>query len=143
MRIIVIFFLSVVALSGCDEGSAKKDINHSVSNDSANGPKFECSEGNISFDCNVVSGDQLGSGKWRKAIISLSGSNASLNVDGESFYKDKLENSFFEGTKYTTYKMKGTKGNFASITIENSNSGARLSLNVEDSKGNLMLTASK
>lgn len=143
MKILMFTAVSLMLIAGCDDQkSAKRDDNH-ISEVKREQARFDCKSGSVSVDCEVTGGDQLGSGKWRHAKISLAGSDVSLIVDGESFYKQSLDSAFYQGTKYFTFYLKGINNSKAKIVVTNSNSGAAISLNVWNSKGQLVLTSSQ
>ena len=138
--------LAAVALSlvaGCDDQKSAKGVENPNTETKREQARFDCKSGSVSVDCEVTGGDQLGSGKWHHAKISLAGSDVSLVMDGESYYKETLDSSFYQGTKYFTFDMKGIKGSKAKILVTNSNSGASISLDVWNSEGKLILTSSQ
>lgn len=140
---IALFVMAVCVLSGCDNSGVQKASLPNKEEPSQESAKFECSNGSVSLECNITSGDQLGSGKWRYAKLNISGSDASLSVDGESFYKEAVNSYFANGRRVTTFEMKGLKKSKAEIGMSSANEGTRLSVNVWDEHGKLMLTSSR
>jgi len=145
---IILMVMAGLLLSGCDNSNDVKAVSPQSEQSKAERPKpesakFDCNNGSVSLECHITAGDQLGSGKWRHAKLNLSGSDASLIVDGESFYKDDVNSYFADGERVTTFGMKGIQKSKAEITLTSANEGSRLSVNVWDENGKLMLTSSR
>lgn len=140
-KMIVASMLTLI-LSGCDNQSATK-LDQQQQATEQESAKFDCGKGKVSIECEVVSGDQLGSGKWRHARLDISGAESSLNMDGESFYQTDVQSSFINGKRHSTYKLKGMKGSTAEISLSVANSENSLSVEVYDSNGKLMLTSTR
>lgn len=129
-------------LSGCDnQGEAKLALQQQPREQES--AKFNCGKGNVSLECEIVSGDQLGSGKWRHAKLNISGAESSLNMDGESFYQTDVQSSFINGKRHSTYKLKGMKGSTAEISLSVANSENSMIVEVYDPNGKLMLTSTR
>lgn len=139
-KIIVATILTLI-LSGCDNRGATESAPQQQPKPEQESAQFTCGKGKVSLECDIVSGDQLGSGKWRHAKLDISGAEASLNMDDESFYQTDVESSFVNGRRYSIFKLQGMKGSTAEVTLSVSNSENSLSVDVHDSKGKLMLTS--
>ncbi|EOC1352599.1 hypothetical protein ACTV70_000501 [Cronobacter dublinensis] len=129
--------LSIIAvalmLSACDEQPAHIAPNKpTVAQMIANGTEeytFDCKRGSVTTTCEILSGDQLGSGKWHHAQIFLSNQGqVDIKIDGEAFYQKDVDNSYFQGTRYTEIIFKGINGNSAKVTFSEDNDGKRINM---------------
>lgn len=143
MRKVIILSLAVLFLSGCDNSSAPQVNNAGAHKTQPESAKFTCVNGNISTECDIVAGDQLGSGKWRHAKLNMSGGNASLNIDGEVFYKTYVSGSFIDGRRVATFELKSAQNSRAEVNLESSNSVSSLRVNAWNSDEKLMLSSSR
>lgn len=135
--------LITIFLSACDNQSAPKTTVAEAAKPQQESAKFTCVNGNVSTECNIVAGDQLGSGKWRHAKLNMSGSDASLNIDGEIFYKVDVSSDFLDGSRIVKFELKSAKESRAEIHLESSNAETSLSVNAWNADGKLMLTSSR
>lgn len=134
--------LALTSLVGCDNaansnGGQATNSKPSIDSMIASGTEektAECIKGRVSLDCEFLSGDLLGSGKWHhaKAFISTEG-KVSVVVDGESFYVADSSSNFYEGQNEVTFNLKGLKNSKAELTLRSSNSNSEVSLDVWDS----------
>ncbi len=132
--------LSIILLAGCDNPEAPKPTQDQSNKESAS---FSCKNGSVSTECEITTGDQLGSGKWRHAKLNLSGSNVSLNVDGEVFIQTNVGSSFVDGERVTSFELKSVKGSRAEVSLYSSNSRTRLSVDAWNVDDKLMMTSSR
>ncbi|NHV08538.1 hypothetical protein G9X43_06605 [Cronobacter turicensis] len=129
--------LSIIAvalmLSACDDqpthtAPSKPTVAQMI----ANGTEeytFDCKKGSFTTNCEILSGDQQGSGKWHHATIYISKEGqVDIKIDGEAFYQHDVNNSFFQGTRYSNIIFKGVNGNSAKVTLSKDNDGTRLSM---------------
>ena len=135
----VLLILAFVGLTGCDNPPAKNDASATssklnISEMIANGTEektSQCTKGNVSLNCEFLSGDLLGTGKWHyaKVFISKDG-KVDVTVDEERFFSDGADSYFHEGVDVGSFKFKGVKDSKAEVRIGNSNSGSTISLDV-------------
>lgn len=130
-------------LSACDDDNSTAQAKVNANNNNHESAKFVCNNGNVTTECDITAGDQLGSGKWRHAKLNLSGSDASLNIDGEMFAKTDVKSDFVDGARVTDFELKSAKGSRAEINLERSNSGSRMRVNAWNADGKLMLTSNR
>lgn len=143
MKKALILAVATLFLSACDNkdsASIKADEAPKAQVQSA---KFTCVNGNISTECEIIAGDQLGSGKWRHAKLNMSGSDASLNIDGEVFYKTNVSSEFVDGKRVATFELLSAQKSRAEVYLESSNSVSTLRVNAWNSDDKLMLTSSR
>ena len=138
-------------LIGCDNSSDKAEASTkpSISSMIASGTeekKISCKGGSVSLDCEYLSGDLLGTGKWHYAKTSVSNNHneISLVIDNESFYLVNTDNHFAQGTERSTLTFKGLNGNgnSARIITRSSNSGSSVELEAWNSKNEKFMTIS-
>lgn len=125
-----------VILMGCDDSS---DTKPSIASMIASGKEEKtssCEKGRVSLECEYLSGDLLGTGKWHYAKTSVSNDDykMSLVIDNESFYIVNADNRFSQGEKYSTLTFKGLNGDSARITTRSSNSGSNVELEAWNDK---------
>lgn len=135
----VLLILAFVGLTGCDNPPAKNDASATSSKPSisemiANGTEektSQCTKGDVSLNCEFLSGDLLGTGKWHyaKVFISKDG-KVDVTVDGERFFSVGTDSYFHEGVDVGSFKFKGVKDSMAEVRVSNSNSGSTISLDV-------------
>ncbi|MDN4134066.1 hypothetical protein [Pantoea ananatis] len=143
MKKALILALAALFLSACDNKNSENIKVQNVPKAEAESAKFTCVSGNISTECEIVAGDQLGSGKWRHAKLNMSGSDASLNIDGEVFYKTDVSSAFVDGKRVVNFELLSPKKSRAEVNLESSNSESSLRVNVWNSDNKLMLTSSR
>ncbi len=143
MKKLLIMAVAALLMAGCDNNGSPQAKVEAPAKPQQESAKFTCVTGEISTQCNIVAGDQLGSGKWRHARLDMSGSEASLNVDGEVFYKTDVSSAFIDGRRIATFELKSDKDSRAEVNLASSNSESSLRVNVWNSDDKLMLTSSK
>lgn len=142
IRLFIALAISLL-LSACDNNNSNAQTKANANDNKHESAKFDCSNGNVTTECDITAGDQLGSGKWRHAKLNLSGSDASLNIDGEMFAKTDVKSDFIDGSRVTDFELKSAKGSRAEINIERSNNGSRMRVNAWNADGKLMLTSNR
>lgn len=144
--------ISVLAmvLAGCDNNKVSKPTQSSkptIAAMIASGTEEktgQCTKGNVSLNCEFLSGDLLGSGKWHHAKLSISkDGDVSLSIDNEAFYQSDTNTNFYDGRKTTTFKFKGVKHSIAEVDIISSNEGSKLSLSAWNDKNEKYMIADK
>ncbi|WP_210506690.1 hypothetical protein [Pantoea ananatis] len=143
MKKAFILALAALFLSACDNKSSENIKVQNAPKAKTESAKFTCVSGNISTECEIVAGDQLGSGKWRHAKLNMSGSDASLNIDGEVFYKTDVSSAFVDGKRVVNFELLSPKKSRAEVNLESSNSESSLRVNAWNSDNKLMLTSSR
>lgn len=143
MKKVIILAVAALLLSGCDNSSEPQANAVEAPKPQQESAKFTCVNGNVSTECDIVAGDQLGSGKWRHAKLNMSGSDASLNIDGEVFYKTDVSSAFVDGRRVATFKLKSAQNSSAEVNLESSNSVSSLRVSAWNSDDKLMLTSSR
>ena len=143
MKKLLIMAVAAFLIAGCDNNGSPQAKVEDQTKPQQESAKFTCVTGEISTQCNIVAGDQLGSGKWRHARLDMSGSEASLNIDGEVFYKTDVSSSFVDGRRLATFELKSAKNSRAEVDLASSNSESSLRVNAWNSDGKLMLTSSR
>ncbi|MDK2633189.1 hypothetical protein QMZ93_07505 [Pantoea stewartii subsp. indologenes] len=143
MKKALILALAALFLSACDNKNSENIKVQDAPKAQAESAKFTCVSGNISTECEIVAGDQLGSGKWRHAKLNMSGSDASLNIDGEVFYKTDVSSAFVDGKRVVNFELLSPKKSRAEVNLESSNSESSLRVNAWNSDNKLMLTSSR
>jgi len=140
---------SAFILMGCDNSSdrAETPTKPSIASMIASGTEertVSCKNGSVSLDCEYLSGDLLGTGKWHYAKTSVSNDHneMSLVIDNESFFMVHADNGFTQGTEYSTLTFKGLNGNSARITTRSSNSGSNVELEAWNDKNKKFMTIS-
>lgn len=140
---------SAFILIGCDNSSdgAETPTKPSIASMIASGTEertVSCKNGRVSLDCEYLSGDLLGTGKWHYAKTSVSNNHneISLVIDNEGFYLVNTDNYFSRGTEYSTLTFKGVNGNSARITTSSSNSGSSVELEAWNNKNKKFMTIS-
>lgn len=143
MKKLTSLVLPLLLIAGCDNADSPQNQVNKPENPQQESAKFTCISGNISTECEIVGGDQLGSGKWRHAKLNMSGTDASLNIDGEVFYKTDVSSAFIDGRRVATFELKSPKNSRAEIYLSSSNSDSSLSLSAWNADGKLMITSSR
>ncbi|EJJ3922860.1 hypothetical protein NI479_004990 [Salmonella enterica] len=140
----------VMVITGCDNNQSYKPEQSSkptIAAMIASGTEEktgQCTKGNVSLNCEFLSGDLLGSGKWHHAKLSISkDGDVSLSIDNEAFYQSDTNTKFYDGRKTTTFKFKGLKHSIAEVDIINSNEGSQLSLSAWNDKDEKYMIADK
>ncbi|EFM4225754.1 hypothetical protein IGC89_000180 [Escherichia coli] len=143
-------FLGAILMSyvivGCDMGSTQpKKL--TIAEMIANGKEeagSQCTKGDVSLNCEFLSGDLTGTGKWHhtKVYISKSG-NVDVSIDGEKFRKTSTDSTFSAGTNYALFDFESASGKKATVTISNSNDGSDISLEAFDKNGKKILIANR
>jgi hypothetical protein len=143
MKKALILAVATLFLSACDNQDSASIKADDAPKAQAQSAKFTCVNGNISTECEIIAGDQLGSGKWRHAKLNMSGSDASLNIDGELFYKTDVSSEFVDGKRVATFELLSAQKSRAEVYLESSNSESTLRVNAWNSDDKLMLTSSR
>jgi hypothetical protein len=143
--------LAFVGLAGCDNPPAKNnasatDSKPSISEMIANWTEektSQCTKGGVSLNCEFLSGDLLGAGKWHyaKVFISKDG-KVDVTVDAERFVSAGSNSYFHEGVDVGAFNFIGVKNSKAEVRISNSNSGSTISLNVWNAADKQFMMAS-
>ncbi|WP_343463470.1 hypothetical protein [Pantoea sp.] len=141
-KAIILAAVSLI-LSGCDNSSTSQVEKIDDAKPKQESAKFNCINGNVSIECEIQAGDQLGSGKWRHAKLNISGSDASLNIDGELFVKTDVSSAFIDGSRVVTFELMSAKKSRAEVDLESSNSSTSLRVRAWNSAGKLMLISSR
>ncbi|MGG6045053.1 hypothetical protein [Salmonella enterica] len=147
-------FLAISALAmvlaGCDNNKVSKPTQSSkptIAAMIASGTEEKtglCTKGNVSLNCEFLSGDLLGSGKWHHAKLSISkNGDVSVSIDNEVFYQSDASTSFYDGRKTATFKFKGLKHSIAEVDIVDSNDESRLDLSAWNDKDEKYMSVSK
>ncbi|MCB5315765.1 hypothetical protein [Yersinia intermedia] len=144
----LIITLAVLVLAGCDNQPERKiPEKPSIASMIASGTEEKttnCSNGSVTSSCEFLSGDLLSSGKWHHAKVYISNTgDVDITVDGERFYKVDSDSGFYEGRNTITVTLKGLNKSSAEVSITNSNSGSRLSIDVYNKDGKKFMMASK
>nr|WP_154927786.1 hypothetical protein [Pantoea agglomerans] len=143
MKKALILVVATLFLSACDNQDSASIKADEAPRPQAQSAKFTCTNGNISTECEIIAGDQLGSGKWRHAKLNMSGSDASLNIDGEVFYKTDVSSEFVDGKRVATFELLSAQKSRAEVYLESSNSESTLRVNAWNSDDKLILTSSR
>ncbi|TCW07742.1 hypothetical protein EDF73_11272 [Raoultella sp. BIGb0138] len=87
----------------------------------------ECKKGDVSFNCEFLSGDLTGTGKWHHTKLYLHNSGrVDMIVDGNVYYQSDISNSSFAGQETTSFTMKGVSGDHGEVNLVRSNEGKSL-----------------
>ncbi|MCS3602752.1 hypothetical protein M2371_001961 [Buttiauxella sp. BIGb0471] len=148
-RLFIAFAL--IGLSGCDNASDQDSIpsadsKPSISSMIANGTEeltSECTKGEVSLDCEFLSGDLLGSGKWHHAKVFISKQGkVDVTIDNERFYQIEASSGFYQGENVGKFRFKGLNNSIAEVTIRNSNSESKISLDAWNTDSKKFMIAS-
>lgn len=91
---------------------------------------FECQNGEVSFNCEFLTGDLTGTGKWHHTKLYLhTNGKVDMVIDEKAYYQRDVSSDTFAGQETTTYAMKGINGGRGEVNIVRSNE--RKSLNFE------------
>lgn len=140
---LLILALAALSLAGCDNNGSPQAKVEEPAKPQQEAAKFACVSGNISTQCDIVAGDQLGSGKWRHARLDMSGSDVSLNIDGEVFYKTDVSSAFVDGRRLARFELKSKNNSRAEVNLATSNSDTSLNVTAWNADDKLMMTSSK
>lgn len=143
-RIILIPLVAMVGfLTGCDDKFQLSKLGPpsdppSISEMIASGKEelsYECKKGAVTYDCEFLTGDLLGSGKWHHTKIYLHSENtANMNIDGISYYQKSIHRSTFDGDNNTTIQLAEPKGGKATLEIVKSNNGDSINFSAYDAE---------
>lgn len=96
---------------------------------------YECKKGSVTYDCEFLTGDLQGSGKWHHTKIYLhSASSANMNIDGVSYYQKSIERSTFDGDNNITIQLAEPRGGKATLQIVKSNNGDSINFSAYDAE---------
>lgn len=135
MKKVLVVALSLMALLGCDD---KFQISKllppkdplSIAEMIATGKEemtSECKKGNVSFNCEFLTGDLTGSGKWHHTKLYLHNiGRVDMIIDGNAYYQSDISNSNFAGQETTSFTMKGVSGDHGEVNLVRSNEGKSL-----------------
>ncbi len=88
---------------------------------------FECKKGEVSFNCEFLTGDLTGTGKWHHTKLYLHTSGkVDMVIDGRTYYQSDVSSDTFAGQETTTFVMKGIDGGRGEVNIVRSNEGKSL-----------------
>lgn len=140
---ILLFMAAVIILSGCDDKFqlsmlAPPSDPPSISEMIASGKEelaSECKRGSVTYECEFLTGDLLGSGKWHHTKIYLHNDGAAtMNIDGDSYSQRSVDRSFYDGDNIIKIMMAGVRGGTATLQIISSNEGKSLIFDAYDSE---------
>ncbi|WP_213225831.1 hypothetical protein [Klebsiella variicola] len=135
MKRALVVGLGLMALLGCDD---KFQISKllppkdppSIAEMIATGKEeitSECKKGDVSFNCEFLTGDLTGTGKWHHTKLYLHNSRmVDMIIDGKAYYQSDISSNTFAGQETTTFTMKGVGGDNGEVNIVRSNEGKSL-----------------
>lgn len=87
----------------------------------------ECKKGDVSFNCEFLTGDLTGTGKWHHTKLYLHNSGSvDMIIDGKAYYQSDISSNTFAGQETTSFTMKGAGGENGEVNIVRSNEGKSL-----------------
>lgn len=87
----------------------------------------ECKKGDVSFNCEFLTGDLTGTGKWHHTKLYLhNNGRVDMIIDGKAYYQSDISSNTFAGQETTTFTMKGVGGDNGEVNIVRSNEGKSL-----------------
>ncbi|HBR1419773.1 hypothetical protein ABK660_06325 [Klebsiella pneumoniae] len=96
----------------------------------------ECKKGDVSFNCEFLTGDLTGNGKWHHTKLYLyNGGRVDMVVDGKAYYQSDIRSNNFAGQETTSFTMKGVDGDHGEVNIVRSNEGKSLNFEAYDKGG--------
>lgn len=103
----------------------------------------ECIKGDISLNCEFLSGDLLGTHKWHHAKFYLSNNgDAEMIIDNENFDRSDVRRGFYEGRNVTVFQFEGADGSRSEITIITSNNGSDINMDAWNKVGKKFMIGS-
>ena len=135
MKRALVVGLGLMALLGCDD---KFQISKllppkdppSIAEMIATGKEeitSECKKGDVSFNCEFLTGDLTGTGKWHHTKLYLHKNGmVDMIIDGKAYYQSDISSNTFAGQETTTFTMKGVGGDNGEVNIVRSNEGKSL-----------------
>lgn len=135
MKRALVVGLGLMALLGCDD---KFQISKllppkdppSIAEMIAKGKEeitSECKKGDVSFNCEFLTGDLTGTGKWHHTkLYLLNNGMVDMIIDGKAYYQSDISSNTFAGQETTTFTMKGVGGDNGEVNIVRSNEGKSL-----------------
>lgn len=135
MKKILLIAASAIWLTGCDDRFqlskplASKNM-LSIAEMAATGKEdisSECRKGEISFNCEFLSLDLAGSGKWHYTKLYLyENGKAGMVFDGKAYNLDDIDINVSAVQETTLFSMKESEGGRGKIKIVRSNEGKLL-----------------
>lgn len=138
---ILVIGLGVMALMGCDDKFQLSKLAPpkdplSISEMVASGKEemaSECKKGDVSFDCEFLTGDLTGTGKWHHTKLNLYNSGkVDMVVDGKPYIQSDVSSSTLEGRETTTFIMRDAQGGRGAVNIVSSNESKSLNFEAYD-----------
>ena len=132
---VLVVGLSLMSLMGCDDKFQISKLTPpkdppSIAEMIATGKEemaSECKKGDVSFNCEFLTGDLTGSGKWHHTKLYMHNSGrVDMIIDGNAYYQDDISNSSFAGQETTSFTMKGVSGDRGEVNLVRSNEGKSL-----------------
>ena len=135
MKRALVVGLGLMALLGCDD---KFQISKllppkdppSIAEMIATGKEeitSECKKGDVSFNCEFLTGDLTGTGKWHHTKLYLHNNGmGDMIIDGKAYYQSDISSNTFAGQDTTTFTMNGVGGDNGEVNIVRSNEGKSL-----------------
>ena len=132
MKRALVVGLGLMALLGCDD---KFQISKllppkdppSIAEMIATGKEeitSECKKGDVYFNCEFLTGDLTGTGKWHHTKLYLHNNGmVDMIIDGKAYYQSDISSNTFAGQETTTFIMKGVGGDNGEVNIVRSNEG--------------------
>ena len=144
MKKILVVGLSLMSLMGCDDKFQlsklvpPKDPPSIAEMIDAGKEEMasECKKGDVSFNCEFLTGDLTGTGKWHHTkLYLLNSGRVDMIVDGNVYYQSDISNSSFAGQETTSFTMKGVSGDHGEVNLVRSNEGKSLNFEAYNADG--------
>lgn len=138
--ICVLFLMSVIS-TGCDDKFQMSKLLPpkdplTIAEMIATGKEemaSECKKGDVSFNCEFLTGDLTGTGKWHHTKLYLHNSGkVDMIIDGNAYYQSDINSKTLSGEETTTFMMKGVSGGRGEVNILSSNEGKSLNFEAYD-----------
>lgn len=138
--ICVLFLMSVIS-TGCDDKFQMSKLLPpkeplTIAEMIATGKEemaSECKKGDVSFNCEFLTGDLTGTGKWHHTKLYLHNSGkVDIIIDGNAYYQSDINSKTLSGEETTTFMMKGISGGRGEVNILSSNEGESLNFEAYD-----------
>lgn len=138
--ICVLFLMSVIS-TGCDDKFQMSKLLPpedplTIAEMIATGKEemaSECKKGDVSFNCEFLTGDLTGTGKWHHTKLYLHNSGkVDMIIDGNAYYQSDINSKTLSGEETTTFMMKGISGGRGEVNILSSNEGKSLNFEAYD-----------